>query len=508
MNITQTIQIDMTQKKEVSITASAVSGENGTRFLCFELLENNAPWTLPQGCRPVLAFRTEAGLRGEYDTMPDGTGAFTWEGNRVTVALVDQILALPGVVELSLRMQDAQLHQAETFRVLMMVQEGMGDLETLPGDYYQVRSLEEINGALDALEAEKADGICLEGGNRLYLTSGGEKLGEGVFLTAREMGFDGGYADGAGMLHLTTGTTEVEGMVPMALTPKDGLAWNLGAYGIYESGRISMVFTSTEDGARTIQIAVDGARTEAAQVSKAGERASFVMEGLTHGAHTIHAWTEITIDGVTVETERQKHIALVVTEQSPVVAVLEPVLTLRLGETVRIPYVAVDPEQELAQVQLIQGKVSESLVVEARAARRVQYWEYEADTPGEVTLSVDCDNAYGSGTADIELLVVTTGMTLQTPEYVDSVAACTDIHTLYLLPDGYLYGYLGADRGFVSTQVQYANYVLTAADEEHIADRILERLDVSYVSSDKVLTVGAYTFRYDGDGIAQIGVST
>jgi len=60
---------------------------------------------------------------------------------------------------------------------------------------------------------------------------------------------------------------------------------------------------------------------------------------------------------------------------------------------------------------------------------------------------------------------------------------------------------------WIDTGIKYANYALNKDDCDKIVDKILERLDVSYVSSDKVLTVGKYTFRYDGEGIADIGVS-
>lgn len=60
---------------------------------------------------------------------------------------------------------------------------------------------------------------------------------------------------------------------------------------------------------------------------------------------------------------------------------------------------------------------------------------------------------------------------------------------------------------WVDSGIKYAHYAMTDTDYENVADKVLDRLDVSYVSSDKVLTVGTYTFRYDGDGIADIGVT-
>ena len=86
MNLTKTIPIELTVRGTVrQIGETAVSGDNGTRTLAFELMEEGRPWTVPDGVRASLAFRCEMGGEGEYDTLPDGTDAWQISGNRVTV---------------------------------------------------------------------------------------------------------------------------------------------------------------------------------------------------------------------------------------------------------------------------------------------------------------------------------------------------------------------------------------------------------------------------------------
>jgi beta-glucosidase len=63
-----------------------------SEMVVFELTEEGKPWIVPEGIRAGLAFRTEHGAMGEYDTMPDGTAAGSVAGNVVTLSLAPQLL--------------------------------------------------------------------------------------------------------------------------------------------------------------------------------------------------------------------------------------------------------------------------------------------------------------------------------------------------------------------------------------------------------------------------------
>ncbi len=413
MNFTKTIQIDMTKREVESITALAVSGENGSRLICFELLENGIPWKIPADCKPVLAFRTEDGFQGEYDTLPDGSTAVSWAENRVTVELIDQMLAQAGVVELRLLLLDEDWNRAESFRVLLMVERGIGETVEVPEDYYRIHSLAEVNQVLEHLEQTKADGLSLEAsGNLLYLTSGTEKLGAGVVLPPSGVSFNGGYADEAGQLHLTWNEEAVSDCAPIALEALDGLSWNLGEYGIYETPDLTLRFVATEDSQRVIQVSVDGIVQEAGIVGRAGEVVLFQLAGLSHGAHTIMAWTEYEVGDVTIQTRKLQHLAMISTGQTPLVAVMEPKRILWEGETAVLRYLVVDPVHEVAAVDLVQlgGNDAEQVVLHISVDRRVQEWVYQANATGQVTLSVDCTNEYGNGSTDMDLIVQPVGV--------------------------------------------------------------------------------------------------
>ncbi len=64
-------------------------------------------------------------------------------------------------------------------------------------------------------------------------------------------------------------------------------------------------------------------------------------------------------------------------------------------------------------------------------------------------------------------------------------------------------------KAWGDTGIKYANYIMSDADAELVADKVLERLDVSFVSVDNTLAVGQYTLRYENtsETVADIGVA-
>ena len=146
MNLKKTIPIDLAARgAAIRLGESAVSGESGSRVLVFELTEDGKPWIVPEGIRAGLAFRTEHGAMGEYDTMPDGTPAAEIDGNRVTMRLIEGMLAKPGMVWMALVLRCANFTRLSAFPVMMTVTKGLEDVGKLPKQYYLVRNLEEIN---------------------------------------------------------------------------------------------------------------------------------------------------------------------------------------------------------------------------------------------------------------------------------------------------------------------------------------------------------------------------
>lgn len=256
MNFVKTIRIEMSDWNPAQQLGDiAVVGDSGTRILDFQLLEGGQEWTIPQGVRPALGFRSDGGYSGEYDTMPDGSDAFEIEGNRIRMKLVDQITAAAGTVRMVLVLRSDGMEQASGFPFFVRIAEGIPGVEPLPKTYYWLSSLGEINRELERLDsmlkemdadtvvaaareakqaaldaqsfadsmdaeqiaaaiAQRGDDVYIQDG-RVYLLSGERILGEGAELPVESgMAFDGGYVDGEGYLHLTQDGEDIQGFVP------------------------------------------------------------------------------------------------------------------------------------------------------------------------------------------------------------------------------------------------------------------------------------------------------
>ncbi|MBQ7801713.1 MAG: metallophosphoesterase [Oscillospiraceae bacterium] len=71
-----------------------------TRAIEFTLLAGGDPWEIPEDAAVVIRYSKEDGKGGEYDTLPDGTTAWSIDGNRLTVLLAPQVLTVAGSVKL------------------------------------------------------------------------------------------------------------------------------------------------------------------------------------------------------------------------------------------------------------------------------------------------------------------------------------------------------------------------------------------------------------------------
>lgn len=100
MIVTHNITIDLLDKGAVP-QIDATQDDQYTRDIAISLMEGDAPWTIPTDAAAVIRYCKSDGVGGEYDTLPDGTAAWSAEGNVLTLALAPQVLTVPGTVMLS-----------------------------------------------------------------------------------------------------------------------------------------------------------------------------------------------------------------------------------------------------------------------------------------------------------------------------------------------------------------------------------------------------------------------
>lgn len=77
----------------------AVQGEQYSRQLKMALYDGGIAWTVPGGVFVAMRYSKPDGTTGYYDTLPDGTQAWSAEGNTVSIYVAPQMLTVPGVVQ-------------------------------------------------------------------------------------------------------------------------------------------------------------------------------------------------------------------------------------------------------------------------------------------------------------------------------------------------------------------------------------------------------------------------
>lgn len=119
MIITNKITMDL-QRSKPTPTIDAVQTDTYSRNLEIELLENGEPFLYDGNLAVVIRYRKLDGTGGEYDTLPDGSSAWTLWKNYLTIALAPQVLTFPGNVLLSVSLA-AEGKQLSTFPVELNV---------------------------------------------------------------------------------------------------------------------------------------------------------------------------------------------------------------------------------------------------------------------------------------------------------------------------------------------------------------------------------------------------
>ena len=111
MEIVHKLAMDLETKTPIK-AIEMPRGDVNTRKLRFLLTANQQPWNVPEGAVAWICYRKSDGTRGEYDTLPDGSSAWTAAGNALTVTLAPQVQSAAGKVSLyiCLRLDALVLH--------------------------------------------------------------------------------------------------------------------------------------------------------------------------------------------------------------------------------------------------------------------------------------------------------------------------------------------------------------------------------------------------------------
>lgn len=158
MVITHNISMDLALRG-VSPRIDVVQDDKYSRNIKIWLFENGAEFIPPGGCCPVIRYSKPDGTGGLYDTLPDGSCAWSLDRNALTISIAPQVCTAVGRVRLmvSLLCGSAELN---TFVIGLNVQERVA-FSGVSEDYVNVgfRIVFVTQAEYDALtEAEKEAG--------------------------------------------------------------------------------------------------------------------------------------------------------------------------------------------------------------------------------------------------------------------------------------------------------------------------------------------------------------
>lgn len=124
--------------KNVTQRVDVMQDDKYSRCLEIPLRANGDDAELPEDVRAVIRYQKPDGTGGNYDTLPDGTSAYTVSGNVITVALAPQVCTVPGVVQMVVCLMQGSA-EINTFVILVNVHANPGiDVESQ--DYTNMRA--------------------------------------------------------------------------------------------------------------------------------------------------------------------------------------------------------------------------------------------------------------------------------------------------------------------------------------------------------------------------------
>lgn len=153
MIITHKLEMDMASRSAMP-RIDVVQGDSNTRKLELTLLSDGDAWPVPEDAVVWMRYCKSDGTKGIYDTLPDGTVAWSAEENVLTIVLAPQMLTAAGTV-----LAQAELVQGAytlaTFSMQIAVERNPAADAVTSEDYLNM--LQWMETELDRLLAEARD---------------------------------------------------------------------------------------------------------------------------------------------------------------------------------------------------------------------------------------------------------------------------------------------------------------------------------------------------------------
>lgn len=158
-------------------TVYSPQGQTLARSIRATLLDGGAFWTIPTSALLVIRYAKPDGTIGFYDTLEDGSIAYSYSGSVVTFGIATQALTVPGTVLMQLDFYSGDGEKLSTFTFRLIVAEGVfADSDITSSDYFNVLTakIAEAASILDDTTANalKAEGFAVGEQNGAAVASG------------------------------------------------------------------------------------------------------------------------------------------------------------------------------------------------------------------------------------------------------------------------------------------------------------------------------------------------
>ena len=171
-----------------------------------------------------------------------------------------------------------------------------------------------------------------------------------------------------------------------------------------------ITFTYVPVGAisKTVHILLDGKEIAMVTTTSSGRQMSYTIPAQKHGAHTLEAYFDATVNGQTIESNHLYYEIICVESlnTTPIIATSFQNETVAQYTTLAIPFTVYDPANLTAEVEL---SVNGNVVSRQTVDRTQQIWSYRADNAGGLALEISC----GSASRTIALTVTASEMEIE-----------------------------------------------------------------------------------------------
>lgn len=171
-----------------------------------------------------------------------------------------------------------------------------------------------------------------------------------------------------------------------------------------------ITFTYVPVGAisKAVHILLDGKEIATVTTTSSGRQMSYTIPAQKHGAHTLEAYFDATVNGQTIESNHLYYEIICVESlnTTPIIATSFQDGTVAQYTTLAIPFTVYDPANLTAEVEL---SVNGSVVSRQTVDRTQQIWSYRADNAGDLALEISC----GSASRTIALTVTASEMEIE-----------------------------------------------------------------------------------------------